>query len=249
MALPCITAFISSVMRQIKKIGSMLLLIMCCLIISADGQVIKRWKGRYPQMNNNYPVAFIAFKGWLPPIPHFFVRLLPTHYYYQLTSIPALDAKELTGKTKTSLMRIVARMLEKGQIKDRFKHIDAIQEMTDTSLQIEERLFNAQSDQLSDIYAISVQLVAINDQLNGLRYHKGGQDVKDCFEKELDDLLHQFLMVNLLQSDHGSKLEAFSEIQTSVRELSGEVNYAISKLRYFNTYGYAPASNYAFLTR
>ena len=248
MALPCITAFISSVMRQKRKIGIMLLALMCSLIINAEGQVIKKWKGRYPQMNNNYPVAFMSFRGWLPPIPHFFVRLLPTHYYYKLKSINSLDAKELTGTTKTGLMRLFARMWERGELKDRFRYIEAIQEMTGMRQQIEEHLFNAQSDQLTDIYAISAQLVAIYDQLDVLRYYKGGQGVKNCFEKELDDLFEQFLMINLLKSDHGHKLDAFSEIQTSVKKLSGEVNYTISKLRYFNTYGHEPASNYAFLT-
>ena len=248
MALPCITAFISKPMKQ-KKSVLLLVLLVFVLSISMEGQVIKKWKGRYPQMNNNYPVAFMAFRGWLPPIPHFFVRLMPTHYYYKLKSIPALDAKELTGTTKTGLMRLFARMWERGEIKDRFRNIEAIQEMTGMRQQIEERLFNAQSDQLTDIYAISTQLVAIYDQLDELRYYKGGMGVKRCFEEELDDLLQQFLLVNLLQSDHGSKLEAFIDIQISVRELSGEVNYAISKLRYFNTYGHEPASNYAFLTR
>jgi hypothetical protein len=49
---------------------------------------IKKWKGRYPRMNNDYPMAFVSW-----PTLHFFVRIYPLHYYYYLNPIPVYDTK------------------------------------------------------------------------------------------------------------------------------------------------------------
>ena len=34
---------------------------------------IKPWSGTYPDMQGTYPLSFMAFKGWLIPVPHVFI--------------------------------------------------------------------------------------------------------------------------------------------------------------------------------
>ena len=76
---------------------------------------IKSWNGTYPEMNGKYPLTFIAFKGNLFPVPHEFIRLWPTHYYYEVVSMPTYDLKDYSSELKVSFLRIAAKLLEKSQ--------------------------------------------------------------------------------------------------------------------------------------
>ena len=61
---------------------------------------IKPWSGTYPDMQGTYPLSFIAFKGWLIPVPHVFIRTWPTHYYVEVVALPVYDTEGYAGLLK-----------------------------------------------------------------------------------------------------------------------------------------------------
>jgi hypothetical protein len=74
--------------------------------------------------------------------------------------------------------------------------------------------------------------------------------VKQIFEKEADELLMRFLMVNLLETGHGEKMEAFSGIHTEQNKLLGEIDYTYQKVRFYNRFDSKTSisNSYTFLT-
>ncbi len=217
---------------------------------SAKSQIIdiKKWTGRYPDMEESYPLTFIAFKGWLIPEPHVFVRTWPTHYYIEADAMPVTDATEIGGATVTGLLRIAAKMLERYQMKGRYDETVQIKDNTDLQKQIEEKIFNSRTDQLVDLYSLAesfIELYKKIDRIEGLSESAGTEDI---FEEEADGLLMRFLMVNLLETGHGEKLDAFSKIHSTLNKLSGEVDYTYSKIRFF-TNRQEEIGSYSFLTQ
>jgi hypothetical protein len=73
--------------------------------------------------------------------------------------------------------------------------------------------------------------------------------VKQILQEEADDLLMRFLMINLFESDHGEKLEAFSKLRNALNKLTGETDYTFRKLYHLNVFGEDSSCSYAFLTR
>ena len=76
-------------MKTTYWLGMMITLILIIELTSivqlhAQAFAVKRWRGTYPRMNGSYPLSFIAFKGFLNPVPHIFFRTWPAHYYYQV---------------------------------------------------------------------------------------------------------------------------------------------------------------------
>ena len=111
---------------------------------------------------------------------------------------------------------------------------------------IEERLFDSRTDQLEDIYQLAQRFIHLYKKVDKLGQLYKASEVKRIFEKESDQLLLRFLMVNFMKSDHGEKLEAFSEINTTLNKLLGEVDYTFTKIHFFNSYNEETA-NYSFL--
>lgn len=216
---------------------------------NAQAIAIKKWKGRYPRMNNNYPQSFIAFRGWLPPRPHLFVRISPTHYYWKVKSVPVTDSKEITGKTKTGLLRIFSRLMERSQFKGRHKETGMIKLMNEFQKQIDQKLFDSRKDQLADIYGLTEAFLQLYDRMDEFNHIKHGNKVRKILKKEANELLEQFLIINLLETDHGQKFQAFSEIRTKLNQLFGELDYSISKMNYFQSFGTYHNTHYAFLTQ
>ena len=210
---------------------------------------VKPWHGDYPEMKGSYPLSFIAFKGWLFPTPHVFVRTFPTHYYIELGALPVSDGTEYAGQTKTGLLRIAAKLLERSQIKGR--HDETSQTKDNTQLQkvIEERLFNARKDELPDIYGLADQFISLYQKIGNFDQLDNSSGVKHILEDEADDLLMRFLMANLLESDHGAKLKSFASIQTELNHLVGETDYTYRKLCNLTVFGSTLIGSYAFLTR
>jgi len=239
-------------MKQLKIFT--LLLILFLLILSADSSnaqaiAIKKWKGRYPRMNNNYPQSFIAFRGWLPPKPHLFVRISPTHYYWKVKSVPVTDSKEITGKTKTDLLRIFSRLMERSQFKGRHKETGMIKLMNEFQKKIDQKLFDSRKDQLADIYGLTEVFLKLYDRMDEFNHINHGSKVKKILKQEANELLEQFLLINLLETDHGEKFQAFTQIRTRLVRLFGELDYSISKMNYFQTFGTYHNTHYAFLTQ
>jgi hypothetical protein len=207
---------------------------------------VKKWKGTYPEMEGSYPLSFISFTGWLIPIPHLFIRTWPTHYYVEVGALPVMDAPEIAGQIKTGLIRIAAKMLERHQMKGRHDETQQIKVNRDFQKMIEERFFDSRTDQLEDIYQLAQRFIHLYKKVDKLGQLHKASEVKRIFEKESDQLLLRFLMVNLMKNDHGEKLEAFSEINTTLNKLLGEVDYTFSKIHFFNSYNEETA-NYSFL--
>ncbi len=237
-----------------KKKLLRLIFVVASLVVLSPGTVrsqvvaIKKWTETYPEMEESYPLTFIAFKGWLIPIPHVFVRSWPTHNYIEVGALPVTDATEIAGQVKTGLLRIAAKMLERQQMAGRYDETVLIKDNSDFQKQIGENIFNAQFEHLEDLYQVAERFIQLYTKVDRLDELQNSGEVKALFEKEADNLLMRFLMVNLFQSDTGDKLHAFSEISTTLHKLLGEVDYTFSKIYFFSNYR-EEASGYSFLTQ
>ncbi|HYQ57100.1 MAG TPA: hypothetical protein VEP89_07110 [Draconibacterium sp.] len=230
------------------------ILIMLLLLFAATEQSkaqlieIKPWHGYYPEMEGTYPLTFIAFTGWLIPIPHVFVRTWPTHYYVEVGALPVTDGGEIAGQLKTGLLRIVAKAIERSQMKGRQEETEGIKGNTGFTQQIGDQLFSARSDELGDIYNLAAQFIKLYQKVNKLGGLSNSRKIHSIYEKEADQLLLQFLMTNMLQTDHGRKLETFSTINHELGKLLGELDYTHGKLLFFNSNNSQPLS-YSFLSK
>ena len=225
-----------------------MLMIGCAQYTKAQLIDIKPWNGTYPDMGGSYPLTFISFTGWLLPVPHVFIRTWPTHCYLEVGALPVTDGGEIAGELKTGLLRILAKALERSQMKGRMEETEQIKDNTDFTQQIGGKLFDARSDELSDIYNLAAGFIKLYQKVNRLGTLENSGQIHSIYEKEADHLLMQFLTVNLFQTDHGSKLEAFTGISYDLNKLLGEVDYTHGKLHYFNSFDKQPHS-YSFLTR
>jgi hypothetical protein len=231
-----------------------LLSVLFLLVLSTESSnaqaiAIKKWKGRYPRMKNKYPQSFIAFRGWLPPKPHLFVRISPTHYYWKVKSVPVTDSKEVTGKTKTGLLRIFSKLMERSHFKGRHKETGMIKLMNEFQKQISQKLFDSRKDQLADIYGLTEAFLQLYNRMDEFKQINHGNKIRKILKKEANELLEQFLMINLLETDHGEKFQAFTQVRTRLVQLYGEVDYSINKMHYFQHFGTYHNTHYAFLTQ
>ena len=208
---------------------------------------IKSWHGDYPEMEGSYPLSFIAFKGWLIPVPHVFIRTWPTHYYVEVGALPISDAEGYADLLRTNLMKIIERLIEKGQMKDRHVETTGIRDNTKTQYEIEKKIFDAESDQLPDIYSIASGFVRLQVSINRLNKLNNCNWLKQTCQKEADELLTRFITVNLFQTDHGKKLAAFSEIKTELSRQFGDVDYTYQKVHHYQFYTNNVSQSYCFL--
>ena len=209
---------------------------------------VKPWHGYYPEMNDDYPLSFVAFKGWLIPSPHYFIRSWPTHYYIEVGALPVSDESEYAGETKTGLLRIAARLMERHQMEGRHDKTSRIKDNRQLSKLIEEKLFNARKDELPDIFGLAERFISFYQKIENFDRLENSGKVKQVLQNEADELLMRFLMVNLLESGHGSKLESFAGIHSELNHLTGETDYTFRKLCHLNVFGNPVTGSYAFLT-
>lgn len=219
--------------------------------IQSSGQIfeIKKWKGTYPDMNGSYPLTFIAFKGNLIPIPYVFVRTWPTHYYVNVESLLVTDATEITGEIKTGLLRIAAKLLERSRIKGRFEKTTGIKNNTELQNEIEQKMFSAKLDELEDIYELAQKFLEAYQKTNRFDELNNGIEIKRLLEKETDELFMRFLLVNLLESDHGQKVDSFGELHLELSRLHGELDYTFKKLQFFESLRTTASVSYSILTQ
>ena len=235
----------------IKSIAVVVFILMAFTIGKVNGQLVdvKKWTGTYPDMEDSYPLSFIAFKGNFIPIPHLFIRTWPSHYYIELISIPVTDASEITGSTKTGFLRIAAKMLERRQMKGRHLETGEIKVNTELQKEIDQKLFDSASDELSDIYGLADGFVHLYKKLGQIGQLENATEVKQIYQKEADELLLRFLMVNFLETDHGEKMEAFAQIRSALNHLEGELDYTHEKIYFFNAaHKEAITGSYVFLS-
>lgn len=222
---------------------------LCFSVNSQNAQVfdIKSWHGDYPEMNGSYPLSFIAFKGWLIPVPHVFIRTWPTHYYIEVDALPVSDGQTYSDLLRINLMKIIERLIEKNQIKDRHEETTGIRDNTKTQYEIEKRIFDAESDQLPDVYSIASGFVRLYISINRLDKLDNCGWLRQTCQKEADELLTRFITVNLFQTDHGKKLEAFSEIKVELNQQIGDVDYTYRKVHHYQFYANNVSQSYCFL--
>jgi hypothetical protein len=199
---------------------------------------IKSWHGTYPNMDGSYPLSFVAFKGWLIPVPHVFIRTWPTHYYIEVDALPVSDGTTYSDLLRINLMKIVERLIEKSQMEKRREETEQIKSNTLSQRDIEKEIFDANSDQLPDVYNIASGFV---------RLYLSIERLKQTCQKEADQLLSRFVSINLFQTDHGKKLEAFDEIRKELDHQIGETDYCYRKVHHYQFYANNVSQSYNFL--
>jgi hypothetical protein len=212
---------------------------------------IKTWKGTYPEMNGSYPLAFIAFKGTLIPVPHEFARLWPSHYYLKPDALQVFDGAQFSIEMQVGLLKMGKKFLEKLLMVQRHDETVQIRNNAEKRRDIGKTIFDAEFDQLPDAYRIAagfVRLYGSIDKLNKLN------SVDDCtwlvttYRKQADDLLLRFVSINLFQTDHGEKMEAFAGIRKELNNLMGETDYTYRKVHHYQVFNHDPCRSYTFLT-
>jgi len=228
--------------------GTMMATAIAVQPLSAQAVAVKSWHGYYPEMNERYPLSFIAFKGWLFPVPHRFIRSWPTYYYVEAGALPVSDGVEYAGRTQTGLLRIAARLLEKYQVSGRMDERTQTKNNMQLQQEIARKLFAARSDELPDIYGVTEGIIQLYTKINRLKQLEGTRDIRRIMEREADDLLTRFLMINLLQADHGEKLAAFGQIREELSHQLGETDYTFRKIWHFQFFQADTPNSYAFLS-
>jgi hypothetical protein len=183
----------------------------------------------------------------LIPVPHVFIRTWPTHYYVEVGALPVSDSKGYTDLLRINLMKIIERLIEKGQMKDRHAETTGIRDNTKTQYEIEKKIFDAESDQLPDVYSIASGFVRLYISINRLDKLDNCSWLKQTCQREADELLTRFVSVNLFQTDHGKKLDAFSEIKTELDRQIGDIDYTYRKVHHYQFFGNNVSQSYAFL--
>ena len=235
-----------------KKVSYLIGLIIALSLssISANAQLIdiKPWHGYYPEMDGDYPLSFVSFKGWLFPRPHFFVRYWPSHYYMEVGALPVSDSEGYADVTRINLMKLIEKLFEKIQMKQRQEATEGTRDNTQGQKEIEQELFDSRSDELPDIYKLAATFIKLYQSLNRLDKLDNCSWLKNMLEKDADGLLVRFISVNLLQTDHGQKLEAFAEIYRELNRQIGDADYTYRKVHYFQYYAQEAGRSYTFLT-
>lgn len=208
---------------------------------------IKSWNGTYPEMEGTYPLSFIAFKGWLIPVPHVFIRTWPTHYYIEVDAALVYDTEEYAGMLKTNLLKIIERLIEKSQMEKRHEETTQIKNNTETQKEIEKKIFDSNSDQLPDVYSIASGFIRLYLSIDNLDKLPNCKWLRQTYQKEADELLARFISVNLFLTDHGKKLEAFDEIRCELNKQIGETDYTYRKVLHFQAFNANVPQSYAFL--
>lgn len=229
--------------------GTMMAVAIAVQPVSAQTVAIKSWHGYYPEMNDHYPLSFIAFKGWLFPVPHLFIRSWPTYYYVEAGALPVSDGTEYAGRTQTGFLRIAVRLLEQSLVHGRLNEVGQIKDNTQLRQDIARRLFTARSDELPDIYGLADGFIQLYTKINRLEQLEGAGDIRRLMMQEADELVTRFLMVNLLQTAHGEKLEAFGRIRKELQHQLGETDYTFRKIRHFRFFQSDSPDAYAFLSQ
>jgi hypothetical protein len=233
--------------RTIYLIGLIIALSLSSRNAEAQLIDIKPWHGYYPEMDGDYPLSFVSFKGWLFPRPHFFIRYWPTHYYMEVGALPVSDSEGYADVTRINLMKLIEKLFEKSQMKQRQEATEGTRDNTQGQKDIEATMFGSRSDELPDIYKLAEAFIRLYQSLNRLDKLKGCSWLKSLLEKDADGLLVRFISVNLLQTDHGQKLEAFSEIYRELNRQIGDADYSYRKVHFFQYYAQQDKPSFSFL--
>ncbi|MGQ1787501.1 hypothetical protein [Saccharicrinis sp. GN24d3] len=196
---------------------------------------IKKWKGRYPSMKNDYPLTFVCFKGWLPPVPHFFARLYPSHYYYYLNSFPVSDGTVYTDVTVKHALRTFFKNIDKKALKESMEQVSGIKLNQEDQHTIESFLKNSRVVVLDDVFDVGASFAKARAALDRLGANQLNADMINVFERELNHLMKSYVMLNLMDAKQGHKLKSMEEIRSSLKKLTGSIHYCAQKINYYQS--------------
>jgi hypothetical protein len=227
-----------------------LLIFFACASTTATGQSafgIKKWKGRYPRMNNDYPLAFVSWKGWLPPVPHFFIRIYPSHYYYYLNSLPVYDAKSYLETGLYDGLKLVLKNIDRNALRQSMEAVSGIQLNQEARQAIEDFLRQSRLSPLRDIYQTSDHFYQAIQALNQLMQQGVPNEINRQFENDIRHYLEELILINQLDAKQGDKLNAMAKLNQAVRQLTGTIHYTSHKIRSYRQQSQEATSHLGFL--
>lgn len=233
--------------KIIKTLVFFLLLMATSTTQGQSAFAVKKWKGRYPSMNNDYPLSFVSWKGWLPPVPHFFVRLYPSHYYYYLNSIPAMDTKGYVDMTLYDALKMVLKTIDKNALQKSMQEVSGIQLNQLQHQEIEAFLRNSRLSTVPDIYQSADNVQQCLQALDYLKSKEVPNTVIENFESALNQELEAYLMIGQMDAEQGDKLKALASLNQNLRQLAGTITYTAQKVAYFQSWNNETSTSLRFL--
>jgi tetratricopeptide (TPR) repeat protein len=200
-------------------------------------------------MNNDYPLAFVSWKGWLPPVPHFFVRIYPSHYYYYLNSLPVYDTKSYLDMGLKDGLKLVFKNIDRNALRRSMEAITGIKLNKAAQEAIEHFLRQSRLSNLGDVYQTSDLFYRAIQALNQLRQLNVTNEICQAFENDIRNYLEELILINRLDADQGDKLKAMAEINRAVQKLTGTIYYTSHKIRSYQQQSQTAAPNLSFLGR
>jgi len=234
-----------------KKSFLLLILIILPMIrtVAQDAFAVKKWNGRYPTMNNDYPLSFVCWKGWLPPVPHFFVRIYPSHYYYYLNSIPAYDTKGYVDMGLYQGLKLIIKELDSKTISRTLEEITGIQTNQLGQAAIERVLRDSRLVKLPDVLDNQYAYLKALDAFDYLNNPTAPGWLSKIFEEEIQLKAEALQMIYQMDCSQGDKLKAGEDINRELRQLRGTMLYAAQKIRYWQQMNQMKENHLGFLTR
>ncbi|MBS2101164.1 hypothetical protein [Carboxylicivirga linearis] len=214
-------------------------------IEAQDAFAVKKWSGRYPTMNNDYPFTFLCWKGWLPPVPHFFVRLYPSHYYYYLNSVPVYDVKSYTEEVIYQGLKLVLKELDRSTLEKTLNKVEGIQLNQIGQEAIESFLRDSRLKEIPDLYAN--QGAFLNSQVSLETNVDLPAELTEIFISEIQRTQEDYSMINKMDCLQEDKIKADAEINKALGELNGTILYTIQKVKYWQYYSQMKETHLDFL--
>lgn len=194
---------------------------------------IKSWRGQYPKMNNSYPLTFLAFKGWLPPVPHYFVRIYPTHYYFHIPSVPSYDLKTYWELIKNGTLRTVFKGIDKNALEKSMYSVAFTRNIQDEILNISNTIYGARKAFIPDLYELADVLNQLDHSIQILSNSDCPSAILNKYKKLQLDMLSEIQMINAMNVEQGKKIKLMEHLKSEFQALSGECDYISNKLEYY----------------
>jgi len=222
-------------------------LFVACASSAQSAFAVKKWKGRYPRMNNDYPLGFVCWKGWLPPVSHFFVRIYPSHYYYYLNSLPVYNTKSYVNMGLYNGLKLVFKNIDEKALQKSMEEISGIKVNQVQHEVIEDFLRQSRLMELPDLYYTSLHFYKALQALDYLKNQDIPQGICQGFEDDIRRCLNELLMINELDAQQGDKLKAMASLNQEVRQLTGIIHYTSNKITRYQHLNKDQTTHLAFL--
>ncbi|WP_430817210.1 hypothetical protein [Carboxylicivirga sp. RSCT41] len=217
-----------------KTKNIIILILLLLLSYASQSQSIvatKEWNGQYPEMNDDYPIAFICWKGWLPPKAHAFISIYPTQCYYYVGSLLAYDVKSYAEIGIMGAINLVLKAIDQNTLKKSMQAVKGIKVNQEAHEAIEDFLRQSRLKELPDIYQTASVFEKAYQAMEELNNQDVPADISQAFYQDIQDCLDELNMINQLDAEQGDKLQAMDVLNREVRELTGTIYYTARKMR------------------